>query len=139
MYTVYLQLWLTRHRWETTQILWLCNAKIVVKKRENAKNSPNMIACSFFMTEKIARLLIQKLSYLCFSWVATASNLFLSTSNSLPKCWYSSFPGIFSIVYISWWKDSLCSSIIASKFLGKYFTWLCRKWTFAFILHPNFS
>jgi len=27
-----------------------------------------MIAYSFFMTEKIARLLIQKLSFLCFSW-----------------------------------------------------------------------
>jgi len=40
------------------------------------------------MTEKIAQLLIQKLSFLCFSGVATASNLFLSTSNSLPTCWY---------------------------------------------------
>jgi len=26
----YLQLWLTKHRWENTQILWICNAKIVV-------------------------------------------------------------------------------------------------------------
>jgi len=30
VYTVYLQRWLTRHRWKTTQILWPCNAKIVV-------------------------------------------------------------------------------------------------------------
>jgi len=30
VHTVYLQLWLTRHRWETTQILWPCNAKTVV-------------------------------------------------------------------------------------------------------------
>ena len=49
------------------------------------------------MTEKIARLLIQKWSFRCFSGVATASNPFLSTSNSLPICWYSSIPGIFSI------------------------------------------
>ena len=29
---------------------------------------------------------------------------------------YSGIPGIFSIVFISWWKDSPCSSIIASEF-----------------------
>jgi len=140
VYTVYLQLWLTRHRWETTQILWPCSAKVVVKKqRSNAKNCPNMIAYSFFMTEKIVRLLIQKLSFLCFSGVATASNLFLSTSNSLPTCWYSSIPGIFSTVFVSWWKDSPCSSITASKFSEKYFTWLWKKWTFTVKLHPKFS
>jgi len=34
-------------------------AKIVVTKQcQSAKNNPNMIAYSFFMTEKIARLLI---------------------------------------------------------------------------------
>jgi len=33
VYTVYLQRWLTRHRWETTQILWPCSAKIVVTKQ----------------------------------------------------------------------------------------------------------
>ena len=47
----------------------------MTKTRENAKNSPNMIAYSFFMTEKMARLLILKLRFLCFSGVATASNL----------------------------------------------------------------
>jgi len=56
----------------------------------------------FFDDRKLARLLIQVLYFLCFSRVATVSNLFLSTSNSLPTCWYSSIPGIFSIVYISW-------------------------------------
>jgi len=25
---LYLQLWLTRHRWETTQIFWPCNARL---------------------------------------------------------------------------------------------------------------
>jgi len=30
VHTVYLKLWLTRHRWETTPTLWPCNAKIVV-------------------------------------------------------------------------------------------------------------
>jgi len=33
VYTVYLQLWLTKHRWENTQILWPCNAKIVVTEK----------------------------------------------------------------------------------------------------------
>ena len=39
--------------------------------------------------------------------------------------WY-----LFSTVFSSWWKDYVCSSIIASKFLGKQFTWLWKKWTY---------
>jgi len=51
---------------------------VVTKKRQNAKNSPNKIAYSFFMTEKIARLRILKLPFVCFSEVATASNFSFS-------------------------------------------------------------
>jgi len=92
-----------------------CGEKTTLKCKEYPKHNSIL----FFMREKIARLLIQKLSFLCFSGVATASNLFLSTRHSLPTCWYSSIPGIFSVVFMSWWKDSPSSSIIASKFSGK--------------------
>jgi len=58
-----------------TDIMALQCKEVVKKQGQNVKKSPNMISYSFFMTKKIARLLIQKLSFLCFSGVATASNL----------------------------------------------------------------
>jgi len=42
--------------------------------------------------------------------------LFFSTIDSSPSCWYFSIPGIFSIVFISWLKDSPRSCIMLLSF-----------------------
>jgi len=71
-----------------------CGDRKALKCQELLKH--DSIAYSFFMRENNTWLLILTLSFLCFSGVATVSNLFFTTSNSLPSCWYSSCLGIFS-------------------------------------------
>jgi len=58
-----------------------------------------------------------KLPFLCFSGVATASDLFFQH-----KQWFAimlvfhGFWYLFSLVFISWWKDYPCSSIMLLSF-----------------------
>ena len=75
----------------SASLIMALQCKIVVtEKRWNAKNSSNMIAYSFFMRENNAWLLILKLPFLCFSEVATTSNL--SFSAPAIVCHYVGIP-----------------------------------------------
>jgi len=65
------------------------------------------------MTENNAWLLILKLLFLCFSGVATASNLTFSAPGIV--CHHVGIPASlvsFPIVFISWWKDSPCVMLL---------------------------
>jgi len=76
-----------------------------------------MIAYSFFMRENNAWLLILKWPLLRFSGVATASNL--SFSAPAIVCHHVGIPAShvsFLHVFISWWKDSPCSSFMLLSF-----------------------
>ena len=76
-----------------------------------------MIAYSFFMRESNAWLLILKLAFSVFFRRSYCQQpLFFCTSNSLPSCWYSSVPGNFSPLFLSWWKDSPCYSAMLLRF-----------------------
>ena len=81
-----------------------CGEKTTLK----CKELPKYDSIPFFHDRKYCTVANPEMSFLCFSGVATATNLFLSTSNSLPTCWYSSIPGVFSIVFLSWRKDFPC-------------------------------
>jgi len=76
-----------------------------------------MIAYSFFMRESNAWLLILKLPFLYFSGEATASNL----SFSAPAIVCHLVGITVSLVtflhwFLSWWKDSPCSSAMLLRF-----------------------